>query len=282
MSSRKAGTAGKTAGVAFTVSALASFGLMITYWTGGQPQLEGLLIFVALGGLGVGFVVYANDLLPGGHFVEERHSLEPPKAEHEEAVEDVEGGTESVGRRRFIGYSLGGALTALGAAVVFPIRSLGEAPGEQLLHTSWTEGSVAVTTDGVPIRAADLEVGGFQTVFPEGKIDLADSQAVLIRVDPDAIEALPGREDWSPDGYIVFSQVCTHAGCPVKLYEPETYELLCPCHQSIFKVTDGARATYGPATRALPQLPIEIDDEGFIVARGDFSGPIGPGFWNLE
>jgi ubiquinol-cytochrome c reductase iron-sulfur subunit len=281
VSTRGKRTAGKTAGVAFAVSAFASLGLMITYWVGGQPQLEGVMIFFALGGLAVGFVVYANELLPGGHFVEERHPLEPPSDEHEEAVEDVEAESEGLGRRKFIGYSLGGALTALGAAAVFPIRSLGEAPGEQLLHTSWTEGSVAVTTDGERIKAADLEVGGFQTIFPEGKTDLADSQAVLIRVDPEAIEPLPGREDWSPDGYIAFSQVCTHAGCPVKLYEPETYELLCPCHQSIFKVTDGARATYGPATRALPQLPIEIDDGGYIVARGDFSEPIGPGFWNL-
>lgn len=281
MSRKQQSRAGRAAGTSFLVSAVASIGLMIVYWAGGQPQLEGVMIFFALGGLAIGFIVFASELLPGGDFVEERHPVEPRGGEHEEAVEDVEAGAERVGRRRFIGYSLGGALGALGAAAVFPIRSLGQAPGSQLLHTAWTSGSVAVTADGTRITAIDLEVGGFQTIFPEGATDRADSQAVLIRVDPEAIEPLPGREDWSPEGLIAFSQVCTHAGCPVKLYEPETYELFCPCHQSIFKVTDGARATYGPATRALPQLPIEIDESGFILARGDFSEPIGPAFWDL-
>ena len=34
------------------------------------------------------------------------------------------------------------------------------------------------------------------------------------------------------------------------------------------------------STRSLPQLPIIIDDEGYVTATGDFSGPVGPGFWD--
>jgi ubiquinol-cytochrome c reductase iron-sulfur subunit len=31
----------------------------------------------------------------------------------------------------------------------------------------------------------------------------------------------------------------------------------------------------------LPQLPITADAEGFLVAQGDFSAPVGPGWWSM-
>jgi ubiquinol-cytochrome c reductase iron-sulfur subunit len=79
---------------------------------------------------------------------------------------------------------------------------------------------------------------------------------------------------------VAFSKVCTHAGCPVGLYQAETRELFCPCHQSAFNVLKGAQPASGPATRALPQLPLGIDDDGYLIALGDFPEPVGPGFWN--
>ncbi|MGH2811076.1 MAG: ubiquinol-cytochrome c reductase iron-sulfur subunit, partial [Actinomycetota bacterium] len=85
---------------------------------------------------------------------------------------------------------------------------------------------------------------------------------------------------WSQDGFVGFSKICTHAGCPVGLYQAESKELFCPCHQSTFAVLEGAKPTEGPATRPLPQLPVGIDGEGFLVAGGDFEEPVGPGFWN--
>lgn len=274
-------TAGRTAGIAFIVSAIASVGLMVTYALGGQVQVEGILIFSSLGSMAVGFILWAKELMPTGEFVEARPQMHEPESEHRATAETVEEGAESVGRRRFIGRALAGAMGALGLAAIFPIRSLGTAPEDKLFRTAFRAGLRLVTPAGVPVKAEDLAVGGFLTVFPEGATHEADSQAVLIRAEPGSIKPVQGREDWSPDGYVVYSQICTHAGCPVTLYEPETKELLCPCHQSIFLVTDAARATYGPATRALPQLPIEIDDEGYVVARGDFSEPVGSGFWEL-
>ena len=76
--------------------------------------------------------------------------------------------------------------------------------------------------------------------------------------------------------------VGTHAGCPVSLYEQETSRILCPCHQSQFDVTEGAKPVFGPATRSLPQLPITVDDEGYFVARGDYPEAVGPTYWNRE
>jgi ubiquinol-cytochrome c reductase iron-sulfur subunit len=107
------------------------------------------------------------------------------------------------------------------------------------------------------------------------------SQALLIRVDPALLRLPAGRSGWAPRGYIAFSKFCTHAGCPVGLYRASTHKLLCPCHQSTFDVLEGARPVFGPTTRALPQLPLDVDAEGYLRAKGDFSAPVGPGFWEL-
>jgi ubiquinol-cytochrome c reductase iron-sulfur subunit len=74
--------------------------------------------------------------------------------------------------------------------------------------------------------------------------------------------------------------VCTHAGCPVGLYEAASHQLLCPCHQSTFDVLDGARPVFGPAAVRLPQLPLAIDADGYVYATGGFSDPPGPTFWD--
>jgi ubiquinol-cytochrome c reductase iron-sulfur subunit len=66
----------------------------------------------------------------------------------------------------------------------------------------------------------------------------------------------------------------------VGLYRAETHSLLCPCHQSQFDVLDGAKPFFGPAARPLPQLPLEVDDQGVLVATGDFDAPVGPAFWD--
>ena len=137
-----------------------------------------------------------------------------------------------------------------------------------------------MTEDGQLVRADDVPVEGLVTVFPEGYAGSANGQAILIRVEEGLIEPRPGREDWSPNGYIVYSKVCTHAGCPVGLYEANDHQVLCPCHQSTFDVLRGATPIFGPAAAPLPQLPIHIDTDGYIVAGGDFSEPVGPAFWH--
>ena len=73
-----------------------------------------------------------------------------------------------------------------------------------------------------------------------------------------------------------------HAGCPVGLYQNERKELLCPCHQSTFAVYDAARPVFGPAATSLPQLPLDVDADGHVVAAGDLSGPPGPSYWNQQ
>ena len=100
-----------------------------------------------------------------------------------------------------------------------------------------------------------------------------------MRLDPSDVNVSEERTDWNVDGIFAYSKVCTHVGCPVALYEQHTHHLLCPCHQSQFDVSDGAKVIFGPAARPLPQLPIEVDDEGYLVAQSDFTEPVGPSFW---
>lgn len=271
--------AARSIGVAFVLSTIASIGLMVVYIAGGQVQLEGILIAIALGGLGFGLIVWGKDLLPGGADVQQRRDLASAPSDQEGLEDDFEEGAEDIGRRTLLRRMFAAAAGALGLAALFPIRSFGSAPGSDLEHTKWAQGVRLVTASQKTVSIDDLEVGGFLTVFPETEVGSADAQAVLIRVDPDELELSEERVGWTQDGYVAYSKICTHAGCPVGLYERETKELFCPCHQSIFNVLRGATPTGGPATRALPQLPLSVDAEGNLVANGDFPEPVGPTFW---
>jgi len=266
--------------VCFTLSTLGGIGLAIVYALGGQPQAEGALLGVALMGLGVGLVAWAHRFLPHGPFVEQREVLTGTPAEEEALEADLEEAGGLLTRRRLIVGGLTGAVGALVIAFLFPVRSLGPAPGDALFRTPWRAGRRAVTDDGRPVRAADVPVGGLVTVFPEGHPGSADGQVVLVRVDPRRLRLPTGRREWAPRGLVAYSKVCTHAGCPVGLFEARSATLLCPCHQSSFDVLTGGDPVLGPAARALPQLPIAIDPDGYVVATGDFHEPIGPTFWN--
>ncbi|MDP8961700.1 MAG: Rieske (2Fe-2S) protein [Actinomycetota bacterium] len=263
-------------GGAFLVSAVASLGLTVVYALGGQPQLEGALLGVALGGIALGLTLFAKHLLPSGGAVEQRE-MGPDEAAQREAAEAFDSGAEPLERRGFLAKALGAALAALGIATLFPIRSLGARPGRSLFVTEWRRGRRLVTEAGRPIRPHEVAVGTVLTVFPDGHIGSADSQTLLIRLPPAV--PVPEPREWSFAGLVAFSKICTHAGCPVGLYQAATQELFCPCHQSTFSVPEGAKPTFGPATRPLPQLPIGLDPGGYLVALSDFPEAVGPGFW---
>lgn len=266
--------------LAFTASVLASLGLLVVYVMGGDAQIQGTLLGVALGGLGLGIVVWATRLLHEDEVIEERPDLSssPDSLDATERVlEDPD-----ISRRSLLVRLLLGASGSLAAALAIPTLSLGPRPGQSLFRTPWTQGARVVDLDGNPVRLSAVQPGAVKTVFPEGEVGSADAQTLLLKVDEADLRLPEGREEWAPEGVLAYSKICTHAGCPVGLYRAESHELLCPCHQSTFDVLRGAEPTFGPADRPLPQLPLDVDDEGFLVATGDFSEPVGPGFWNLQ
>lgn len=275
----------RVAGGAFLGAILSGIALFVVYATGGQTQLEGLFLGLGFGGVAIGLTVWAKVLIREPDVIEDRPELRSPEEERRKFREAYEEATVRVeanpSRRRFLTRLLAGAAASLGVALLLPFRSLGEPPGISLFRTAWEEGRRVVGFEGEYVRPTDLAFGGVLTVFPEGHIGSWDSQALLIRLPEDAY-ALPEGAPPPIDGVVCFSKVCTHAGCPIGLFRAGAGELFCPCHQSKFDALRGAEPVGGPTTRALPQLPLAVDDDGYLVAAADFAEPIGPAFWNMH
>ncbi|HEV3398902.1 MAG TPA: Rieske 2Fe-2S domain-containing protein [Actinomycetes bacterium] len=272
----------RRAGVALAVAIVAGVGLFVVYFAGGQTQVEGVLFGIAFGGLGIALGIWANHLLDTREVVEERHELSSGPAGRQafgDALTEEVG--PAIGRRSMLLKLLIGAGGALGLALLLPVLSLGPAPGNSLKVTAWARGKRVVDEEGRPVELNQIPEDGFLTVFPEGFAGSSDAQTLLIRVRPGSLNLPPERLAWVPEGtHVAYSKICTHAGCPVGLYRAESQSLICPCHQSQFDVADGGKPFFGPAARPLPQLPLGVDDEGILVAQGDFPEPVGPAFWD--
>ena len=269
--------------LAFAASAAAGVGLAVTYALGGQTQVEGVLLAVALGGIGIGLVSWSRALMPDELVTEDRGRLASDPEELKALVDDVTDPGDGIERRSVLVKMLGLAAATLGGAALFPIASLGPRPGKGLKSTPYSTGGLRLVDEtGELVTTERVTLNGVLTVFPEGFEGREDSQTLLLHLEDGAVDPREGREDWTVDGHVAFSKVCTHAGCPVGLFEEEDLLLLCPCHQSTFDIADAARPIFGPAARSLPQLPLDVDAEGHIFATGDFSGPIGPGFWDRD
>lgn len=262
------------------ISLAGSIWLLIAYWGHHGTQAEGLGLGIAVGGLALAAGVWGRRAVPERVAVEHRPPMPSSTHEREEVAESARLDDVGVGRRRTFLALVGASLTALLAALVSPLRSFGPSPFPERERTAWTRGLRLVDADGRPIRADDLDIDTIETVFPEGDLSRADSQVVLIRLREETLELPPERRAWVAEGHVAYSKVCTHAGCPVGLYDSETQELLCPCHQSVFKAAQGARPSFGPAARALPQLPLGVDEEGYLIAENGFSEPVGPSYWS--
>jgi quinol---cytochrome c reductase iron-sulfur subunit len=246
--------------------------------------LLGITMALALAGVGVGAVLWAKWLMPEEEVVQDRHDGLSTEVDRTATAATLVDGIEMTGlpRRSLLKRSLGLAAGALGALAIVPLGGLVKKPRAELFTTPWKEGVRLVTLDGRPIRPGDMEPGALQTVFPgvPGGTKAPDAPTMLIRLRPDqTIAHRPGQEDFGWADYVAYSKICTHAGCPVSLYEQQTGRILCPCHQSQFLISEDALPVFGPAARPLPSLAITVDADGYFVARGDYREPIGPSFW---
>ena len=267
--------------LAFGISTLAGLALLVVYALGGQTQVEGVLLTLCLGGIGVGIVIWGQRLMESRTHVEERH----PIGTDPNAIVDLQDAlTEEAGfsRRKLLIVALAGAFGGLAAALAIPVLSLGPAPGRSLFETTWKAGRRLAVAGGQPLLPDQLPVGGVLTVFPDGDESDPNSAALIINVGPGLLNLEGQAAAWAPDGYVAYSKICTHAGCPVGLYRSSQQTLICPCHQSEFDVLRGAVPISGPAARPLPQLPIQRQADGTFVALGDFAAPVGPSFWNIS
>ncbi len=264
-----------------------------------QNIVLGLSLGLSILMIGLGAVHWAKTLMPDTEMVEERHEQASTPAERAKAVAAVSNGATvaQLPRRPLITYTLVGALGLFALPLGLQVAgSLGPTDVEELKHTIWDPSA----NDGKPIRLMrdpemtpikleDVTNGSVFHVMPEtlqkyideGKHVLeakAKAAVILIRLDPNLIKVQKAR-DWGVDGVVAYSKICTHVGCAVGLYEQQTHHLLCPCHQSTFDLTEDCTVIFGPAKRALPQLKIQVDDAGYLVATQGFDQPVGPSFW---
>ncbi|MBB3675700.1 cytochrome bc1 complex Rieske iron-sulfur subunit [Modestobacter versicolor] len=257
-------------------------------WSSIYTPLLGLTFGASMISVGIGLVLYVKKLLPHETAVQDKHD-----GSHFDRVTTgatLMSGLHNSGlpRRKALKGALGLLGAAFGAMLLAPLGGFIKDPnkGNPLGTTPWAEGLRLLRDDGTPVRPGDQTPGSLATVFPEveGGNKAYDAAVMLIRLRPEQLETLvtpEGQEDFGYGDYVAYSKICTHAGCPVSLYEQETSRILCPCHQSQFDVTKGAMPIFGPATRSLPQLPITVDDEGYFVAVSDFREPVGPSYWNM-
>jgi ubiquinol-cytochrome c reductase iron-sulfur subunit len=195
-----------------------------------------------------------------------------------------------------------------------PVVPTSEGPTAVLWTSGWTpryagETIFLATATGrtgespfIKVRPEDLDAGAMMTVFPWresdgdgstveshhklGEISMGVRNPVmLIRIKPNDVGKVvkrQGQESFNFGDLFAFTKVCSHLGCPASLYEQQTYRILCPCHQSQFDLLHFAKPIFGPAARALAQLPITIDKDGYLVANGNFIEPVGPAFWERK
>ena len=249
----------------------------------------GLSMFLSLFALGIGAVHWAKTLMPDDERIDYRHRQRGTNAEREQAVAILkEGAAESgFGRRPLIRNTLIGALALFPIPAVFFFRDTGPLPGNDLSTTFWDNQPhtyLVKDPEGGRIRLGDVSFGSVFHVMPEGieetenvMDEKAKAAVLLMRLDPRLLT--PKSRDWGVAGAVAYSKICTHMGCPVALYEQQTHHLLCPCHQSTFDLTQDCKVIFGPAKRALPQLPIGVDADGYLRSNGGFHEAVGPSFW---
>jgi quinol---cytochrome c reductase iron-sulfur subunit len=266
---------------------------LVLYVVWDDTQILGLALGLGLACAAAALVVAGNQVVVQETAEEERPDLGEDTEARDEAVADLRRGTEGISRRRLLAGSAGVAAAGLGVAAAVPAASLGPNVADRIDATPWRRGRRVVDPAGHPILADDVTEGALVTGFPEGGDPRAlSSPIVMVRLPASQLELPAGRDParWAPEGIVAYSKICTHAGCAISLYRYPLYRptepapaLVCPCHYSTFDPARGAQRTFGPAGRALPQLPLEIDAATReLRAGGGFSGSIGPAWFSVR
>jgi ubiquinol-cytochrome c reductase iron-sulfur subunit len=288
----------------FILSMLASIGFIAAYVGLEVGSVDavlrsnlalGISMSVAFLALAVGAVIWVRRIMPEVELTEERHPLRSDPEVREAFKETFEEGADAsqFTKRPILRRTLIAATVPLAAAPIVLLRDMGPLPGTTLRHTVWRKGMRLLNYGpNTPIRPGDFSSpGGMITVVPDGFQDnqnaLAAATAIIIKFQPGVMRfGKPNQvrggyvtPNWTVDNIVCYSKICTHVGCPAALYEQTTHHILCPCHQSTFDAPNGAQVLFGPAPRPLPQLPITVDSDGFLVAQSDFHEPVGPSFF---
>ncbi|MDV6012713.1 ubiquinol-cytochrome c reductase iron-sulfur subunit [Haloechinothrix sp. LS1_15] len=279
--------------------------------------LIGTTLGLSILAVGVGIILYTKRFIPHEVAVQQRHDGPSEELDRQTVAAHLAdaGSRSTIGRRKLIKRTAGfGAGTfglafgvyALGGLVKNPwadpesehslanTRWQHRYPGEKVFLRRHTGNFNEISL----VRPEDLVPGSMETVYPFREeergdhhelvhaIKAGDAPVMLVRLRPeDSAQVIKreGQEDFHYGDFYAYTKICSHLGCPTSLYEQRTNRFLCPCHQSQFDVLAYARPIFGPAARALAQLPITVDPEtGYFIATGDFPEPVGPAYWERE
>ncbi|WP_405498142.1 ubiquinol-cytochrome c reductase iron-sulfur subunit [Nocardia sp. NBC_00511] len=274
--------------------------------------LYGLTLGIAVLAIGIAVVLIRKHFVPAEISIQDRHDGKSSEVDRRTLVAELTDAldTSTLGRRKLITRTagLGAGLVGVGALFVFVGGMIKNpwAKGDKspLWVSGWTPDYPGQTIylrrdtgrpeDIVLVKPEDVQPGGMETVFPWKEEWRGDEHATLQSLrgirnavmlislrTQDAEHAIKrkGQESFNFGNLWAYSKICTHLGCPTSLYEQQTNRILCPCHQSQFSATEWGKPVFGPAARALPQLPITVNAEGYVVAQHDFIEPLGPAYW---
>jgi len=253
-----------------------------------HTQLLGLALGLAFVFLAAALAVTAKWLVPNEELEDDYPAHEHP-AEQERIEQVVH--ESGLTRRKLFAVALGAAGGSIGLALLTPVASLGPAIHlARFYMTPWRRGTRLVTEEGEPYRADEIEEGTFYTAFAEGADkEAVASSLVVVRLPQSELDLPSELAGYDARGIVAFSKICTHAGCAIALYRKPQFAptdpkpaLICPCHYSTFEPQTGGTVIFGPAGRKLPMLPLQIDARGFLRARGNFDGPVGPSWWGVR
>jgi ubiquinol-cytochrome c reductase iron-sulfur subunit len=285
------------------------------FWYGLYTPMLGITLGLTVLGLGIGVLAYVKKFVPHEFVIQQRHDGPSDEVDRQTILAELAdaGNRSTIARRSLIKRTAGAAAGLMGVGlVVFPLGgfiknpwSHSQAPEDTLNHTGWYEADHSVKvylrkdtgdpTEVSLVSPADMDGGALQTVFPfresernnpealEAALNRVDNPVMLIRFRPEDASQIvkrKGQETFNYGDYYAYTKICSHLGCPVSLYEEQTNRILCPCHQSQFNALEYCKPVFGPAARALAQLPLAVDEQtGYFYARSDFIEAVGPGFW---
>jgi ubiquinol-cytochrome c reductase iron-sulfur subunit len=272
------------------MAAVCAVAFPVLYVTWPDNQALGLAIGLALVFAAAAAVVAGKAVVPREQMTEQRAELTHAD-DRDEAGERLASAGEGVTRRGALVAATGVAGLGICAAAAAPLASLGPRPGRVLRASPWKRGTYLVDEHDERLLAKNVAIGELITAFPEGadKEDLA-APVVVVRLLSREFHMTPEQMAGVVDGLVAYSKICTHAACAVSMFRyplsqpttPSKPALVCPCHYSTFNPAKGAKVEFGPASRPLPQLPLAVDDLGYLIAADGYSGAPGPSWWGVR
>src|SRR5262249_10215808 len=113
---------------------------------------------------------------------------------------------------------------------------------------------------GPPVLAWPMDPAS-NTVRKDSRLN----KILLVRLDPTTLGG--STKDRAAGGVVAYSAICPHAGCEGNGWAAEQQILQCSCLYSHSKPPEGAAVMAGPASRALPALPLKLVDGKLAVAK---------------